>query len=221
MWLNSLCTFETIIEIETYAAPGTGSWGEATWWSFKKKSKHLAVWKQNNPRMPLKKEAGGDCSVSGGSLLSEYLVEGFELFGCRCPTGDETADGVVVVVVGETSKCDMLLKPLNVVVGNDYELLVCGRVQVQLIPFASEHLLNLHCHFHSVAADVEIEVVGEEGFKLRSVKPSFRNHRPVLLLYAEEIAVGIVVGEHHGFATQGSTFRSAYVEGIAMVSKEG
>ena len=43
----------------------------------------------------------------------------------------------------------------------------------------------------------------------------------MLFLDAEEVAVGIALGEDNSFATNSTAFRAAYVEGVAMVSKEG
>ena len=47
------------------------------------------------------------------------------------------------------------------------------------------------------------------------------HYRTMLFLNAEEVAVGIALGEDNCFATNSTTFSTAYVESVAMVSKEG
>ena len=92
---------------------------------------------------------------------------------------------------------------------------------MELIAFSTKHLLHPHGHIVAVATDVEVKVVGKQGFKLRPVEMALCHHCAMLLLNAEEVAVGIALGEDNSFATNSTAFRAAYVEGVAMVSKEG
>ena len=63
-----------------------------------------------------------------------------------------------------------------------------------------EHRYHLLSPDVGVAGNLEIEVVGEQGIELQSEQSALCEYGSMLLLYAEEMLVGIMVGEHHGLA---------------------
>ena len=81
---------------------------------------------------------------------------------------------------------------------------------------ALEHTTQFHRHVDGVAADSEVEVVGEEGVELNTKKAAFGKKSTVLLHDGEKMAWGIAIREHHRLATERTHFRAADVEYIAQ-----
>lgn len=101
------------------------------------------------------------------------------------------------------------------------ELLIGGRVNIELKAFLLEYLFHLHRHLDSVAGEVEIEIVGEEGFELQTYQGAFGYHGTVLLLDREEMLVSLPIGEYHRFATESTNLCTSDIEHVAMARQIG
>lgn len=116
---------------------------------------------------------------------------------------------------------DVLRESLYLGIGQNDELLVGGRVDVELIALLLEYLLHAHGHIVSMAGQFHVEVVGEQRFKLEAYQRPFGNDGAMLLLDAEEVLVGRTVGEDDGLAAPGPYLGSSYVEDIAVARQIG
>ena len=137
------------------------------------------------------------------------------------PGGDEAADGAVAGGLPPVGELDVLRKSLYLGIGQNDELLVGGRVDVELIALLLEDLLHAHGHIVSVAGQFHVEVVGEQRLELEAYQCPFGNDGAVLLLDAEEVLVGGTVGEDDGLAAPGPYLGASDVEDIAVARQVG
>ena len=122
-------------------------------------------------------------------LLQEAL-QLVNIFFRRGPRRDETADGMLDVGLAPVAELYVARQPLHGVIVQDDELLVGGRVKVELVAFFLEYLFHPHGHLDGMARQVEVEVVCEQGFELQTDEGTLGDDGSVLLLDAEEVFVG-------------------------------
>ena len=100
--------------------------------------------------------------------LSNNLLEFFQFFVCRCPAGDETADGAMTRGLSPMGKLHLLRESLYQSIRKDDKLLVGGGVDIELKTFLLKQLFHPHCHFIGMASKVEIEVISKECLELQT-----------------------------------------------------
>ena len=71
-----------------------------------------------------------------------------------------------------------------------------------------------------MASNTQIERIGEECVELNADESSLGKESTVLLDNAEEMRMCIAMREHHSLSAEGTYFRSANIERIAMVRQE-
>ena len=116
---------------------------------------------------------------------------------------------------------DILCQFRSLRIVDDDKLLVCGGVEVEAVTLSFEQVAHLLGHHVGMTGDVEIQVVSEQGVKLQTVQAPFGDDRSVLFLDAEEMVVGIVMGEHHRLAAQRSHLRTTDIEHVAVLGEVG
>ncbi len=84
----------------------------------------------------------------------------------------------------------------------DNKLLICGRVDEELITFLRKDVAHLLRHNISMTRNVEVQVVGEECIELQTVESALSNNSTVLLLDAEEVRMSVVVGKDNSLAAE-------------------
>ena len=127
----------------------------------------------------------------------------------------------MVVVRPPVGEADVLRQLLHLLVGQDDELLVGGRVEIELIAVLLENLFHLHGFFYGVTGQLEVEVVGKQRLELQADECALGNDGSMLFLYGEEVLMGIAMRKHYSFAAQGSNLGTADVEDVAMASQIG
>ena len=109
----------------------------------------------------------------------------------------------------------LVLQPLNLLIPDNHKLLVGGRVDIKIVTTFLKHLLHLHCLVNGIAGKVKIEVVGEERVKLHTYQSAFGQECPMLFLDAEEMSVGIVMGEDNSLTAECTHLGAADIEHVA------
>ena len=137
------------------------------------------------------------------------------------PAGDETADGVMTVGLPEVGKLYLTPQTFSLFVVHDHKLLVGGGIDQELIALADEERLHAHRRLDGLLGELEVEVVGEKGFKLQTDQGALGNHGAMLLLNREEMLVGILVRKYHSLAAKGTNLSSTDIEYVAVACQIG
>ena len=147
----------------------------------------------------------------------ENLLQCIDIFLSRGPTGDETADSMMVVGLAEVRELHLTTQPLCLFVVDDDELLVSGGVYIEFKTSSFEDFLHPHGHLDGMFGKFEIKVVAKQRFKLQTNQRPFGNHSTVLLLDGEEMLVGLAVGEDHRLTAKGTNLRAANIEHVTVI----
>ena len=154
-------------------------------------------------------------------LLVQNLLELIDFFFRRGPTGNESADGVMVVGLTEMGESNLLAEKISLFVSDDNKLLVGRGVDQKLEPLFLENILHPHGHLDGMFREMEVKLVGEQSFKLQADKGTFRNDGTVLFLDGEEVLMSLTIGKDHCLATEGADFRTADIEHVAVAGEIG
>ena len=108
----------------------------------------------------------------------------------------------MLVCLSEVGELYVLRQPFYLRIGQHDELLVSGRIDVEVVTFFLKKLFHLHGHVDGVARQLKIKVVGEQCFKLQTDKCSLGNDGTMLLL-DETQEDGEWAGNGYGTASYG------------------
>lgn len=152
-------------------------------------------------------------------------LEGFEGLGefCNvlvggCPTGDEAAEGVVVVDGFPCFKEDLGCQLFHLSVGK-FDKLLIGRRVAKGETCIREELSELHGFVNGVLSDAQVESFGKKSIKLNACHTALCQQGTVTFDDGEELTRCIAARENDGFATEGTDFSATYVENVAMMSQ--
>ena len=126
---------------------------------------------------------------------------------------------MVMVIWPPLRELYLLRQSLHLLVGQDDELLVGGRVKIELVASQQEHLLHLHGFLDGVTRQLEVKVVSEQGLKLKTYQSPLGYYCTMLLLDREEVLMGIAVSEYDGLAAQRANLGASDIKHITVTGQ--
>ncbi len=147
---------------------------------------------------------------------SEQGKQGVDVGLARGPAGGKAHDGVRRVDLAPRLERSCPAQPLAVGMGEDDELLVGGRVDVEAVAPLGKSAAELHGHADGMAGNAQVEPVGEERVELQAQQAAFCKQGAVLLDEGEEVGEQLRVGNDDGLAEKRTHFCAADVEHVAQ-----
>ena len=136
------------------------------------------------------------------------------------PAGGDAHDGVGVVVFFPEAELGLAFQRGQLAVCQDGEHLVRGRIHIEAVALGGKALLQPVGGVDGVLADAGVEVVGEQHIELQAHQAAFGKQSALLLDHSHEVGRG-TLGEHHGFAAQGTHLGAADVEHVGELCDVG
>ena len=115
----------------------------------------------------------------------------------------------------------MLANARHVLVGQNHKLLVCGRLQKELVAALVQHATQRLSRLDRLSTNLKIQAVGKECLKLHARQAALGQQRAVLLNARNGMCRGVHAAEHHSLAAERATLGAADVEHVAQLRQPG
>ena len=132
------------------------------------------------------------------------------------PGSSKADDGVIRVVRLPDIEADFGGEGLQLLILQDYELLVGRSLEEEGDAFLFEHGNHVPRAVDCVRSDAPVEIVSEEGVELDAQEAALRQQGAVLLDGGEKV-LRRTPGEDYGLSAQGADFGAADVEDVAEI----
>ena len=115
----------------------------------------------------------------------------------------------------------MLANAGHVLVGQNHKLLVCGRLQKELVTALVQYATKRLRGFDRLATNLKIQAVGKERLKLHARQAALGQQRTVLLNARNGMRRSVHAAEHHSLAAERAALGAADVEHITQLCQLG
>ena len=115
----------------------------------------------------------------------------------------------------------MLANARHVLVGQNHKLLVCGRLQKELVAALVQHTTQRLSRLDRLSTNLKIQAVGKECLKLHARQAALGQQRAVLLNARNGMCRGVHAAEHHSLAAERAALGAADVEHVAQLRQPG
>ena len=115
----------------------------------------------------------------------------------------------------------MLANAGHILVGQNYELLVRGRLQEELVAALVQHTTQRPSGLNRLATNLKIQAIGKERLKLDARQAALGQQRAVLLNARNRMRRGVHATEHHSLAAKRTTLGAADVEHVTQLRQLG
>ena len=109
----------------------------------------------------------------------------------------------------------MLANAGHVLVGQNHKLLVCGRLQEELVAALVQHATKRLRGFDGLATNLKIQAIGKKSLELHARQAALGKQRAMLLNTRNGMRRGVHAAKHHGLAAKRAALGAADVEHVA------